>query len=213
MEQIIVQGLPSRSLTLVFCVVAEFFILHRRLPVCRVRQTNGFFALFPVVKKCALGLALGVGTAPRVEPIHAGGSVGGFLHGCSRCVDALSRRLVGTSGLRSRSLAAWVKAGTGPSSCVSLRLLLEEFLRVFLSFVLAQFALGNWYIISFVLASGSHCSGCLGVAYVYVNWILREMTFLRGCNAWYNSGYMFCVSTLVALEECTHFLRGGGLDS
>ena len=30
-------------------------------------------------------------------------------------------------GLRSRSLAAWVKAGTGPSSCVSLRVLLEEF--------------------------------------------------------------------------------------
>ena len=26
---------------------------------------------------------------------------------------------------------------------------------------------------------------------------------LRGCNAWYNSGYMFCVSTLVALEEFT----------
>ena len=37
--------------------------------------------------------------------------------------------------------------------------------------------------------------------------------FLRGCNAWYNSGYMFCVGTLVTLEECTHFLRGGRLVS
>ena len=118
-----------------------------------------------------------------------------------------------TSGLGPRSLAAWVKAGTGPSSCVSLRLLLEEVLRVFLSFVLAQFALGIWYIISFVLASGSHCSGCLGVAEEYDSWILREMTFLRGCNAWYNSGYMFCVSTLVALEEFTQFLRDGRLVS
>ena len=80
-------------------------------------------------------------------------------------------------------------------------------------FVLAQFALGIWYIISVVLASGSHCSGCLGVAYEYESWILREMTFLRGCNAWYNTGYMFCVSTLVTLEEFTHFLRGGRLVS
>ena len=102
-----------------------------------------------------------------------------------------------------------MKAGTVPSSCVSLRQLLEEFLRAFLSFVLAQFALGIWYNISFVVASGSHCSGC----FVYESWILREMTFLRGCNAWFFSGYMFCVSTLVALEECSHFLRGGRLVS
>ena len=32
---------------------------------------------------------LGVGTAPRVEPIHAGGSAGGFLHGCSWRVDVV----------------------------------------------------------------------------------------------------------------------------
>ena len=32
---------------------------------------QGFFALFPFGKKCEVGLALGVGTAPRVEPIHA----------------------------------------------------------------------------------------------------------------------------------------------
>ena len=68
---------------------------------------------------------------------------------------------MGTSGLGPRSLAAWVKAGTWPSSCVSLRLLVEEFRRVFLSFVLAQFALGIWYIISFVLASGSYVPGVL----------------------------------------------------
>ena len=71
----------------------------------------------------------------------------------------------------------------------------------------------NLCIISSVLASGSHCSGRLGIAEEYGNWILRVMTFLRGCNAWYNSGYMFCVITLVALEDCTHFLRGGRLVS
>ena len=31
---------------------------------------HGFFALFPARKKCEVGFALGVGTAPRVEPIH-----------------------------------------------------------------------------------------------------------------------------------------------
>ena len=36
--------------------------------------------------------------------------------------------------------------------------------------------------------------------------------FFRGGNAWYNSGFMLCVSTSRALEEFTHFLRGGGLD-
>ena len=40
---------------------------------------KGFFALFPKIKKkCEVGLALGVGTAPRVEPIHAGCSAGGL---------------------------------------------------------------------------------------------------------------------------------------
>ena len=92
-------------------------------------------------------------------------------------MDAVSRWLVETSGLGSRSLAAWVVAGTGLSSCVSLRMLLEEFRCVFLSFVLAQFALGIWYIVSFVLASGSYCSGRLGIAVEYENWIFREMTF------------------------------------
>ena len=178
--------MPSRSLTF----PVEVFIAQVRVHLLLMNLVKGFFTLVPEGKKCALGSALGVGTAHRVEPIHAGCSAGGFLHGRSWCVDAVSRRLVETSGLRSRSLAAWVKAGTGPSSCVSLRLLWEEFLRVFLSFVLAQFALGMWYIISLVLASGSHCSGCLGVADVFENWILREMTFLRGCNAWYNSGYI-----------------------
>ena len=46
--------------------------------------------------------------------------------------------------------------------------------------MLAQFALGIWYIISVVLVSGSPCSGCLGVAYEFENWILRETTFFVG---------------------------------
>ena len=49
------------------------------------------------------------------------------------------------------------EAGTGRSSCVSLRLL----------FALALFAPGIWFIISVVLVPGSHCSLRLGVAVVY----------------------------------------------
>ena len=39
---------------------------------------KGFFALFPKIKKCEGHFAPGVGTAPRVEPIHAGCSAGGL---------------------------------------------------------------------------------------------------------------------------------------
>ena len=163
-EQIIVQGLPSKSLTFQLRVVAKIFLLQRRLPVCRVRQIMGCFALFPVGKKCALGLALEVGTAPRVEPIHAGGSAGGFLHGCSWSVDAFSQWQVETSGLGPRSLAAGVKAGTWPLSCVSLRLLLEEFLRVSCPLCSRSSHLESGTLFLRVLASGSLCSGCLGVA-------------------------------------------------
>ena len=70
----------------------------------------------------------------------------------------------------------------------------------FLSFALALFALGIWCIISVDLVPGSHCSGRLGVAEEY-----RKLDFMgdvsfRGCNAWFDSGYMFCVSTLVAMD-------------
>ena len=106
-------------------------------------------------------IALGVGTAPRVELIHAGGSPGGFLHGCSRGVDAVSQWLVETSGLGPRNLAAWVKAGTGPSSCVSLRELSDAFpdlcARAFrtwnlvlylVSLYLAVFVPGVWVLLT-----------------------------------------------------------------
>ena len=40
------------------------------------RPVEGVFRTFLQIKKCDGGLALGVGTAPRVEPIHAGSSCG-----------------------------------------------------------------------------------------------------------------------------------------
>ena len=78
-----------------------------------------------------------------------------------------------------------------PSSCASLRLLLEEF-PVQCARAVRTLNLVHYFR---VLVSGSHRSGCLGVADEYENWILRETTF-RGSNAWFYSGYMLCVSTL-----------------
>ena len=98
-----------------------------------------------------------------------------------------------------------MKAGAGPSSCVSLRLLLGEFRSVFLSFVLALFALGIWCLISFVPVSGSHCSGRLGIAEEYGKFGLfgRCLFPLVQCFT--------CLRE--ALGEFLHFLRGGRLES
>ena len=71
-------GLWSRSLTFqlaeVFQILSLAWVLlpHRVVyGTMQMRMLQGFFALFPGRKKCEVGLALGVGTAPRVEPIHA----------------------------------------------------------------------------------------------------------------------------------------------
>ena len=57
-----------------------------------------------------------------------------------------------------------------------------------------------WCIISVVLVSGSHCSGRLGVAKEYGKLDFSGDVSFRGCNARFDSGYMLCVSTLVALD-------------
>ena len=67
-------AVPSRSLTFQFRVVAEFFILHRRLPVCQVWQINGFFALFPAGKKVRVQVRARVGTECGLYSIHAASS-------------------------------------------------------------------------------------------------------------------------------------------
>ena len=158
---------PSKSLTFQLRVVAEFFILHRRLPVCRVRQINGVFALFQREKSATMGPHSGSELGADTSSSTLGGSAGGFLRGRSRCVDAISRWLVETSGLGPRSLAAWVKAGTGPSSCVSLRLLVEEFRRVFL--VHCARAVRTWNLVHYFLCRcfWQLCSGRLGIAEEY----------------------------------------------
>ena len=153
------------------------------------KRFNGFLALFPAGKKCEDRSALGVGTECGLYSVHAASSARGFLHGRSWCVDAVSRWLVETSGLGSRSLAAWVMAGTMPSSCVSLRLLLEEFP------VLCARAVRAWNLVHFF-----RCP-CF--------WQL----LFRACNAWFDSGYMLCVYSR-GLGRISHiFYVCGGLES
>ena len=157
----------------------QFLVVGRDIPSAASSSgllgtaNQGVFRTFSPREKCDVGSALGVGTGCGHPLIHAGGSAGGFLRGRSWCVDAVSRWLVETSGLGPTSLAAWKKAGTGPSSCVSLRMLLEAFPVLFAR------AVRTWNLEHYfrVPVSGSLCSGRLGVAYDCENWIFREMTF------------------------------------
>ena len=79
----VLSGLWSRSWILVclvaaFKIFAQFRVLQRLLRVLVNTLVKGFFGLFPELKKSEVGLALGVGTAPRVEPIHAERSSNGY---------------------------------------------------------------------------------------------------------------------------------------
>ena len=63
-----------------------------------------------------------------------------------------------------------------------------------------------------VLASGSSCSGCLGVAYEFENWILRETTFFVG--AMLGTTVDTCSASVLWWPwKTVHFLRGGRLVS
>ena len=71
----------------------------------------------------------------------------------------------------------------------------------FLSFALALFALGIWCIVSVDRVPGSHCSGRLGVAFEHGKLDFTGDVCFPGCNTWFDSGYLFCDSTLVAVDE------------
>ena len=180
-----------------------------------VWQIKGFFALFPEGKKRALGLALG---GRNCSPSRA--------HPRRRLSWRISSRMQPVCGCAFQTVGGnfwgliqkFGGLGEGWDGAFVMRQPTTTFGRISSCFpVLCARAVRTWNLVHFFLCprfwqSLFWVSG-LGVAYVYENWILREMTFLRGCNAWYNSGYMFCVSTLVALEEFTQFLRDGRLVS
>ena len=74
---------------------------------------------------------------------------------------------------------SWQPGGgwDGPSSCVSLRMLLEEFP------VLCARAVRTWNLVQITWQS-CHCFGRLGFAFEYENWILREVSvFVLGSTA------------------------------
>ena len=69
--------------------------------------------------------------------------------------------------------------------------------------MLVQFALGIWYIISVSLYLAVIVPGV---------WVLLLVAKIGFFGRLFFRGGMLCVSTSRALEEFTHFLRGGGLD-
>ena len=96
-----------------------------------------------------------------------------------------------------------------PLSCVSLRMLPEEFPIL----ALALFAPGIWFIISVDHVPGSYSSLRLGVASEYGKLDFSRDVYFRGCNTWFDSGYMLCCSTWWLWMNCTLFPRWGRLES
>ena len=91
------------------------------------------------------------------------------------------------------------EAGTGPSSCVSQRMLFEKFP------ILCARAVRTWFIISVDLEPCSHCPLRLGVAVEYGKMDFTGDVYFRGCNAWFDSEYMLCSSTSVGMNELHTF--------
>ena len=69
-----------------------------------------------------------------------------------------------------------------------------------LSFALALFALGIWCISSVDPCTWQSLFSASGVAEEYGKLDFTGDVYFRGCNAWFDSGYMLCVSTLVASD-------------
>ena len=105
---------------------------------------------------------------------------------------------------------SWLLLGDwdGLSSCVSLRVLLQEFP------VLCARAVRTWNLVHyFRCLCGSHCSGRLGVAEEYGKLVLREMSISVGAMLGLTVG-TFSASVLRWLRTYfTHLLRCGGLAS
>ena len=104
-----------------------------------------------------------------------------------------------------------------PSSCVSLRTLLKVFPLLYARPIRTR----NLVHFLRVLVSGSHCSGCLGVADEFENWILRETTFFVGamlgstvdtCSAsvlwlWTNFTYVSTMRQTRILKRFLHSIK------
>ena len=151
MEQTIVQGLPRQIVDIPAPRGGQDLPSSASSSGLPGTANHLVFRTFPRgKKKCALGLALGVRTASRVEPIHAGGSAGGFLHGCSWGVDAFSQWQVETSGLGPRSLAAGVKVGRVPCHASAYDFFWKNF---FVFPVLCARAVRTWNLVHYFFVS------------------------------------------------------------
>ena len=210
------QRVRSRSLTFQFFMVArisKILVSHRFLKKFLGKRFKGFLALFTGGKKVRrLVRTRGRNCSPsRAHP----------RRWLSRRVSSWTQLVCGCSfqavgGNFWAQIQKFGGLGEGWDGALVMRQPTTTYGRISSCFpVLCARAIRTWNLVHYF-----HCpcfwqslfrvSGC---CCVYESWILREMTFLRGCNAWYNRGHMFCVSSLVALEECTHFLRGGRLVS
>ena len=125
------------------------------------------FRTFPRGKKCDVGSALGVGTGVRTSA-HPRRRLSWRISSRMQLVCGCSFQVVGGNFCSRTQKSGGL--GEGWDGVHVMRQPTTTFGRISSCspvFVLAQFALGIWYIISFVFASGSHCSGRLGIAEEY----------------------------------------------
>ena len=125
-------------------------------------------------------------------------------------MDAISRWLVETSGLGPRSLAAWVKAGTGPRHASAYVCLWKNFVVCFP--VLCARAVRTWNLVHYFPCPSGCYVRASGIAEEYGNLDFSGDVYFRWCNALYNSGYMFfgCFGRICTFSTWrrTRFLKG-----
>ena len=114
-------------MTLLFRVIAEFFILHRRLLVCRVWQINGFFRTFHRGKKVRRWVCTWGRNWVRTL-LHPHWRLSWRISSRMQLVCGCSFQVVGGNfWTRTQKSGGLGEGWDGASSCVSLQLLLENF--------------------------------------------------------------------------------------
>ena len=125
-KQIIVfqQRLPSKTLTFQFCVArltifTKIFFLQLVLPICRIRQIKGVFALFSVGKKCEDPAHPRVGTGRGLQLTASVGSAGGVTLNLAVTVSGVWVLLLSTENeiLREMTISVGAILGSKVDTC------------------------------------------------------------------------------------------------
>ena len=192
----------SRSLTFQVLMVgrnSKILVLHRFLKMLLGKRFKGVFSTFSPAEKKVRRLVRARGRNWVRTLLHPRRRLSWrvLFTDAAGVWNAVSRWLVETSGLGSRSLAAWVMGGTG---ALVLRQPTYAFERIPCPMCSRSSHLesGAFFPLSLFLAV--FVPGAWGVAEEFGKFDFSGDVFFCGCNAWFDSGYLLCDSTLVASD-------------